>query len=184
MCTGERDSSSKGYTMRFARVDLADVDQLYIRMHERWWQSHGPVMTYVKNASLAFTVPARPMPEARVALITTGGAHHKDQPPFDLDNRIGDPSFRLIPSDTPLSDLRFAHDHYDHTSADLDPNCMFPLERLRELARDGRIKAVASMHVGFSGWIPKTEALVKEFVPRVAERLKADGTDVALLTGG
>jgi D-proline reductase (dithiol) PrdB len=170
--------------MRFARVDLADIDQLYIRMHERWWQSHGPVMTYVKNASLAFTRPAKAVTEACVALITTGGIHLKDQLPFDMENRLGDATYRLIPGDTPLGDLRFTHDHYDHTSADRDPNCMFPLEPLRELAREGRIKAAAPTHVGFSGWIPKTEPLVKESVPRVIERLKQDGVDVALLTGG
>ena len=101
--------------MRFERVSLADIDQLYIRMHETWWRSHGSVMAYVKNTSLAFTAPAKPMVEARVALVSAGGVHLKDQPPFDMENRLGDVTFRLIPADTPVSDLRFTHDHYDHT---------------------------------------------------------------------
>jgi D-proline reductase (dithiol) PrdB len=170
--------------MKFERLSVPNVDQLYIRMHETWWVSHGAAMTFVKNSSLAFTVPTKPLTEATVALVSAGGVHLKDQEPFDMENRLGDPSFRLIPGDAAPEDLRFTHDHYDHTNADRDPDCMFPLEALRALARDGRVGAVAPTHVGFTGWIPKTDVLIKESVPRVAERLRQDGVDVAVLTGG
>ena len=170
--------------MPFERVNLADVDQLYIRMHETWWTSHGAVMTFVKNTSLAFTKPTKPLTEARVALVSAGGVHLKDQEPFDMENRHGDPTFRLIPGDARTEDLRFTHDHYDHTNADRDPNCMFPLDILRALVNEGRVGAAAPTHIGFTGWIAKTDTLVKESVPRVAERLRQDGVDVAILTGG
>ena len=170
--------------MQYERVDLADVDQLYIRMHERWWASHGAVMVYIKNQSVAFTTPSKPKAQATVALVTTGGAHRKDQIPFDMTSRVGDPTVRFIPYDTPSADLLFTHDHYDHTSADKDPNCMFPLEHLRAFASEGVIGAVAPTHVGVSGWIPGPEALLKNTVPQIIERLKEDGVDVALLTGG
>ena len=170
--------------MRFERVDVPNVDQLYIRMHETWWTSHGAVMTFVKNSSLAFTTPTKPLTEATVALVSAGGVHLKDQEPFDMENRLGDPSFRLIPNDTPIDDLRFTHDHYDHTNADRDPNCMFPLDVLRGLVREGLVGAAAPTHVGFTGWIAKTDVLIKESAPRVAERLREDGVDAAILTGG
>jgi D-proline reductase (dithiol) PrdB len=170
--------------MRFEPVHLADVDQLYIRMHERWWASHGDVMTFVKNASLAFTRPARPMAEATVALVTTGGVHLKTQEPFDMASRVGDSSVRFIPNDAALADLWFTHDHYDHSSADVDPNCMFPLGHLRAFAAEGTIGAAAQTHAGLSGWIPRTEELVTATVPQIVARFKDEGVDVALLTGG
>jgi D-proline reductase (dithiol) PrdB len=170
--------------MEFERVTLADIDQLYIRMHERWWASHGDVMTYVKNQSLAFAVPSKPPSQATVALISTGGVHLQDQEPFDMVNRVGDSSVRFIPRDARLDDLLFTHDHYDHTGADRDPNCMFPLGHLRDFAAEGRIGAAAPSHAGLSGWIPRTEVLTKTTVPQIIERFKDEGVDVALLTGG
>jgi len=170
--------------MEFERVELGDVENLYIRMHERWWSSHGEVMVYIKNQSVAFTPPAKPMRLATVALITTGGAHLNTQPPFDLTSRTGDSSVRFIPNDAPYGDLLFTHDHYDHTSADKDPNCMFPLEHLQALASERVIGASAPVHVGLSGWIPRPDALLKSSVPKIIERFKADAVDVALLTGG
>jgi len=37
--------------------------------------------------------------------------------------------------------MRIIHGHYDHSEADADPNIVFPLETLRELAADGFICA-------------------------------------------
>jgi D-proline reductase (dithiol) PrdB len=170
--------------MQFERVDLADVDQLYIRMHERWWASHGDVMAYVKNHTIAFTRPSKPASEATVALISTGGVHLRDQVPFDMKDRIGDSTARFIPGDASPGDLCFTHDHYDHTSADVDPNCMFPLAHLRAFAAEGRIGAAAPIHAGLSGWIPRTDTLTKATVPHIIAAFKDAGVDAALLTGG
>jgi D-proline reductase (dithiol) PrdB len=170
--------------MRFEQVVLEDADGLYARQHERWRVSHGNVLVYAKNASIAFTTPAKPMARVTVAMVTTGGVHLATQPPYDMTSRTGDISIRLIPGDAQPSELLFTHDHYDHGGADQDPNCMFPLEHLRTLAAERRIGAVARTHVGASGWIPSPAAFLEQAVPQIVRRLAADLVDVVLLTGG
>jgi D-proline reductase (dithiol) PrdB len=81
-------------------------------------------------------------------------------------------------------DLRFAHDHYDHTDADQDPNCVFPLDRLRELAAEGVIGSVAAGHVGFMGFVPNPTRLVDETIPEVAARLNRDKVDAIVFSPG
>jgi D-proline reductase (dithiol) PrdB len=108
----------------------------------------------------------------------------KSQPAHDLRNPHGDASFREIPGDIQTSDLAVDHVHYDTTDANTDPNCVFPLDRLRELAKLGMIGAIAPMHYGFMGFIPDGRLLRDTTAPIVAERLLAQATDVVVLTPG
>jgi D-proline reductase (dithiol) PrdB len=101
-----------------------------------------------------------------------------------MEDHAGDQTIRFIPGDVDLADLRFTHDHYDHTDADRDPNCMFPLERLRELEAQGVIGSVAATHASSSGFMPDPRPFLQDSVPQVVERFRADGVDVVLLTGG
>lgn len=170
--------------MRFEELVLEDVERLYTEQHERWRVSHGDVITFVRNTRVAFTPPARPMAEATVAIISTGGVHLTSQPAYDMNARRGDQTIRFIPKVAAVEDLRFTHDHYDHGAADQDPNCMFPLEHLRAFEAAGLIGSAAKTHVGASGWIPQPAEFLATAVPAIAERFHADGVDVALLTGG
>ena len=72
-----------------------------------------------------------------VALVTTAGVHLKDDRPFELTNRLGDHTFRAIPHDTPFAQLALSHIGYNTKKISQDINCVFPLERLRELAQGG-----------------------------------------------
>ncbi len=131
--------------------------------------------------------PARlSLPEARVALVTSAGVHLKDDRPFDMGNPEGDASFRVIPGDSSLSDLIVTHDYYDHRATDRDLNCVFPLERLRELARARWIGSVAQRHLGTMGHIlgSQERRLVTETAPAIAELLVADRVDYVLATPG
>jgi D-proline reductase (dithiol) PrdB len=110
----------------------------------------------------------------------TGAAQNRSTWPLTP----GDDSARWIPGDVETKDLRFAHDHYDHTDLDRDPNCMFPLDRLRELAADGVVGSVARWHVGFMGWIPDPHRFARETVPQMVERLSGDHVDVVVLSPG
>src|SRR6185437_15308223 len=83
------------------------------------------------------------------ALVTTAGVHVRDQEPYNLD---GDNSWREIPGDVQASELMVTHGHYDHRHADQDINCVFPIDRLRELATQGIIGGVAKRHLGFMGY--------------------------------
>src|SRR6266542_139667 len=46
-----------------------------------------------------------PLQAARVAFVTTGGAHMTDEAPFDIRTAAGDPSFRAFPSPTPFWEI-------------------------------------------------------------------------------
>ena len=101
---------------------------------------------------------------------------------FDMHDRDGDPTFRVIDVSLPISDLIITHDYYDHADADRDINIVFPIERLWELESEGVIGEVARFHYGFMGHVKNQNAqvLVKESAPEVAQRLNSDGVDVVL----
>jgi len=121
-----------------------------------------------------------------VALVTTAGVHLKSQPPFDMASSEGDASFRELPSDTPEDEYMITHDYYDHSDADKDLNVVFPIDRLKEFAAEGRIGAVAAMNYGFMGHIAGAEldVLIDRTGPAVARKLKEAGVDVVIFTPG
>ncbi len=131
--------------------------------------------------------PARiPLAEASIALVTSAGVHLKRDQPFEMENPEGDASFRVIPGDTALRDLTITHDYYDHRAADRDLNCVFPLERLRELAAAGKIGRVAPRHIGTMGHILGAEErrLVSAAAPAIAKLLVEDGIDYVVAAPG
>ena len=139
---------------------------------------------FTPNESIAWAPLRKPLAQCRVALVSTAGVHLKSQPAHDLLNPHGDASFREIPGDTPASALAVDHSHYDTSDANTDPNCVFPIDRLHELAHMGIVGAVASLHFGFMGFIPDGRLLRDTTAPVVAERLLNSGTDVVVLTPG
>ena len=124
------------------------------------------------------TAPKRPLAEARVALISTAGAHLPDDPRH-TGGPDGDHTYREIPADA--ADVALHHGGYDTRRARLDPDVVFPLTLLRELADDGSIGEVAPTAYGFMGYIPHTDPLLRETGPEVARALIGDAVDLALL---
>lgn len=83
-----------------------------------------------------FTELKKPLSECKVAFITAGGIHRKDQTPF---NTSGDFSYRVIPFDTPSDMLMVTHGGFDNSDINKDVNTMFPIDRLHELVEEGFI---------------------------------------------
>jgi len=125
----------------------------------------------------------KPLSECRVALVSSAAFVLPGQEPFDPDARGGDTTFRTISGDADIHQLVDTHpsDHFDHAGIDADPNLAFPLERLRELARQGRIGSVAPRHLSFCGAILAPGRLTRDTAPAAARLLVEDGVDVALL---
>ncbi|MBI2614849.1 MAG: hypothetical protein HYW52_04055 [Gemmatimonadetes bacterium] len=131
--------------------------------------------------------PARiPLPAASVALITSAGVHLRSDRPFDMTDPEGDASFRVIPGDAPPGSVMITHEYYDHRAADRDLNCVFPLERLRELAMAGKIGRVAPRHIGTMGHIlgAHEQRLLQDTAPAIARLLVDDGVDYVLAALG
>ncbi len=128
-----------------------------------------------------FTVPLN---RAKFALITTGGFYVEGQEPYETDGPegMGDWSWRAIPKDVPRHELRLAHLHYDLSGPHRDFNCVFPLDRMVELERDGVIGSLAGTNYSFMGYIQRPDLLSAETAPQVAKRLKADGVQAVVLT--
>jgi D-proline reductase (dithiol) PrdB len=128
----------------------------------------------------------KPLSRCIVALVTTAGVHHRDQQPFNMNDRDGDPSCRIIDLNRPPDSLMITHDYYDHADADRDRNIVFPVERMRELAATGVIGALAGRNYSFMGHITGAHilTLVNKTAPEAARSLKQDGVDAVLLTPG
>ena len=123
------------------------------------------------------------MSEAKVAIVTTAGLVMPGQQPFDDDVKGGDYSFRVIPHDADVASLIDTHrsETFDHSGIKSDPNLAFPLDRLHDLAREGRIGSVSERHLSFMGSITAPGRLVRDSAPAAAQLLVDNGVDVALL---
>ena len=130
-----------------------------------------------------FIRPGKPLAESRLAVITTSGLVRRSDKPFDLTNAGGDASFRIIPTDTDPSELTFSHvsTNWDRTGFAMDINVILPIDRLRELAKEGIIGSVAGAFYAFMGAIFRFDTLLKDSAPEVGRRLREDGVDIALL---
>ncbi len=131
-----------------------------------------------RSETPAFAPIDKPLSECTVMLIGSGGIYVRGQVALHTKD---DTSIRLIPADTPTTDLRINHFAYDWTDASQDPNCVFPLDRLRDLAEDGTIAAVASQAVGFMGGIYSTRRLMAETAEHILAQVKAQEPDLVLL---
>ncbi len=122
--------------------------------------------------------------QCRVALVTTAGVHQVNDAPFDMADKDGDPTYRVIPSDSAHDALRITHDYYDHRDADKDVNIVLPIDRLRELAHDRIIGEAASCHYSFMGHVygRHVSRLLIKTGPDVAQRLTRERVDAVVLT--
>ncbi len=125
----------------------------------------------------------KPLKNSRAAVISSAGLVGPGQEPFDDSIRGGDFGFREIPADTDVATLMDTHrsDLYDHTGIRQDPNLAFPLDRLQELVKNGRIGSLNRRHLSFMGSITAPGRLIKKTAPPAVRKLVEDGVDVALL---
>lgn len=127
-----------------------------------------------------------PLHQAKLALVTTSGIHHRDQQPFDMKDAFGDPSYRAVDGNKLFDDFVITHDYYDHSDADKDPNIVFPLDRLKELVASKKLGSLATTHYSFMGHIdgPHIDTLIHKTAVEIAQKLRRDQVDIVLLTPG
>lgn len=121
-------------------------------------------------------VPAPPLAECRVAIVSTAGIQRRGDRPF----AFGATDYRVIARDDD-EELVMSHvsTNFDRTGFQQDVNVVFPLDRLQELAAEGVIASVARFHYAFMGATHPDdfEAQARD----LAGMLKADAVDAALL---
>ena len=125
-----------------------------------------------------FEPVSKPLAESRIGLIASGGVYGRGQIAFHYRD---DFSYRIIPRETDMSELRATHFAYDVTDARSDPNVVFPLETLRAEAREGGIAEVGPNAYTFMGGIYSVRKVRERLAPALAERMEADAVDAALL---
>jgi D-proline reductase (dithiol) PrdB len=145
--------------------DMPEVEANHLRRIE--------CPTYDETPAL----PGRPLAGRRIAIISTAGLHKRGDRPF----RPGDGSYRVIPAETAANELVMSHIsvNFDRTGFQQDLNTAFPIDRLRELAADGTVGSMATVHYSFMGAFPPAAA--EPHARHLAGLLKADRVDAVLL---
>lgn len=119
--------------------------------------------------------------DMKVALATAAGVHLKSEKRF---NFAGDSTYRLVPGNATTDELMVSHGGYDNADANKDINCMFPIDRMRELEKDGIIKEFSDVNFGFMGGGGDQTAFNEVTGPEIAKKFKEAEVDAVLLTAG
>lgn len=163
---------------RIKNMLLARVFGLFPGLTGKWAQALS-----ADDSGIPWALPRKPLRKATIALISTGGVHLKSQPPFDMKNKNGDPSYREIPTNAASEDLTITHDYYNHSDAEKDVNLVYPLERLNALVANDALKAVHRFAYCLMGHIDGdlVSTLTSRSAPEIAKKLKTAKVDYALL---
>jgi D-proline reductase (dithiol) PrdB len=127
-----------------------------------------------------FTPFERKLEDAAICLVTTAAVRHKDDRPFVTD---GDTSWRAISSEAEAKDLRYDDEHYDHACVDRDLNCVFPIDRVRELAAERRVGGLTLRHFSL-GYSQALRELREKTIPALVREIDRERPGAVLLTGG
>ena len=154
----------------------------YVAALNEMYQSQGfPPYRWSQFDTSPWTPLDRPLKQSCLALVSSAGIFREDQPPFDP-WAVNDLSIRHIPVDTPFERLRLKHNYFDHRDALKDFNCVFPVQRLKELETQGFIGSLAPEAITLGmGRLYKRTALMQETVPRIIQALEKMGSHAVLL---
>jgi hypothetical protein len=162
-----------------------DVPIPYMQRTRDYYLALGfPAYRWAHFADVPFTPLRAPLAQARLALITTAAPYQPgagDQGPGAKYNAAS--KFYKVYSDTTdtVPDVRISHVGYDrvHTTAE-DPNTWFPLARLHDAVKAGRIGSLTPRFHGAP--TNRSHRITLETdAPELLRRCREDGADVALL---
>ena len=127
--------------------------------------------------TVVFNSPPK-LSEATVAVVTTASLHHPDQEDFGPQ----DTGFRIL--DGSRRDYQLGHwsPNFDTMGFASDFNTVIPLDRLDELASEGKIGKVSDIHLSYAGNQFDLSAIRMDSGPAGAKLLRDKGVDVVLFT--
>ncbi len=139
-----------------------------------------------------FTAMTNRLAETRLALVSAGGVFRIGDDPMGQDGPSqheslalikdflrGSPTLSLIPKETPNSALTARHPGYDALTPQRDPGTVFPLDVLRELEAENRIR-LTDQHYAFVGATSQVR-LRERVAPQWVQQLAAEGVEACLL---
>ncbi|MDP7596760.1 MAG: glycine/sarcosine/betaine reductase selenoprotein B family protein [Pseudomonadales bacterium] len=155
----------------------------YVKALDEFYGSLGnPPYRWTINETAPLHRPQKPLSESVISFLTSGGISHCSMPGFDPDAR-NDHRLDKIDNSAATQDFQIHDSYYDHDDAERDLNCVFPIDRLREMEAAGEIGALATrLWSGFMGRIYNRTKLIEESAPTFVEELKEDQVDI-LVTG-
>jgi D-proline reductase (dithiol) PrdB len=123
-------------------------------------------------------VTGPPLKQRHVAIVSTAALHARDELPF----LHGSPEFRELPAALAPAELRLSHVsiNFDRQGFQRDHNVVYPIDRLKELAAEGVIGAVADRHYSVMG--STDPATMAETVEALVARFKRDRIDAVLFS--
>jgi hypothetical protein len=131
-----------------------------------------------------FTGLAKPLAQARLALITTAAPYRPeigDQGPGAKYNAAAKFYKAYSDSTDSIPDVRISHVGYDRKNSTAeDPNTWFPLRQLQLAVKAGRIGALTPRFHG-SPTNRSIRVTLETDAPELLRRCREDGADVALL---
>src|SRR3954451_23443917 len=115
-------------------------------------------------------VEGPPLRERRVAIVSSAGLVVRGERPF----RGREADYRVVPGGTRPDELLCSHIsiNFDRTGFQEDWNVVFPLDRLNELAAEGKIGSSAATHYSFMGATDPVQMV--DGAREVAGKLKTD----------
>jgi D-proline reductase (dithiol) PrdB len=163
--------------------------QHFQSMHSGW--------QFLHFEDIPWTPLQKDLSSCKLAYISLAGAYAKGQKPFNIAPSAvsdvlrrqrfktrGDWSFREIAHNTAPADLKVAHAYYDHTDADEDINCVFPLERLVELEYENVIGSIHNAHFSLMGFVPEWQLIENSAAKQIGDKLQKAQVDAVFLSPG
>jgi len=132
---------------------------------------------WVVNEAIPWTPLTKPIARCKLALMTSGGILYRDQPRFHRE----DASYRRIPKDAQPPDLYVWHFGYPTADAEADANCVFPLERMRELEAARVIGELSDPAFSFMGGIYSARKVREELAPKIVGELRSANVEAFYL---
>ncbi len=154
----------------------------------------GSIAAYYRNLAVQKTEPvpwtrlAKPLSEARFALVTTAGINVEGvEPRFDQEGERqnpmwGDPTFRRIPRDVRHEQIGTSHLHLNNRDIGADLNIQLPVHRFAEMEAEGAIGSLAPTSYSLMGYQMDTREWREKYAPEVAGLMKDEAVDAVLLT--
>jgi D-proline reductase (dithiol) PrdB len=149
----------------------------YIPRTRELYKQYTPYKWVVNADTPPWTPLGKPIAQCRIALMTSGGILYRDQPRFHRE----DASYRRIPRDARREELSVWHFGYPTRDAERDVNCVFPLERMRELEAAGVIGELVGPAFSFMGGIYSARKVRDELAPQIVDELKRAHADAFFL---